>query len=151
MQILCTLCDEDSFFEVFASDLLLRSVTKPCTVIVNADSQTKGGSQRLVIHFRHKSSGAYYFDSHGIVPLVPEVLAFIRRICITWVHNRGQLQSISSDVCGKYSFLFASYILQFVAFLDACIVARQVDGMFAAEFGTEMPRYGWGQCCRSCI
>jgi len=107
LQILCTLRNVNSFVDVCASDLLPCSITKTCTVIVNADPHTKGGSQWLAAHFRPKFSYAYYFDSYGIVPFVPEILAFVTRNCTTWDRNKRQLQSLTSEVCGKYCCLFA--------------------------------------------
>ena len=136
-----------SFLGVYASDLLPRSVTKTCTVIVNADPHTKGGSNWLAVHFRPKSSYAYYFDSYGIVPFVPEIVDFVRRNSTTWDRNKRQLQSLTSDVCGKYCCLFALYMdrgytpQQFVA-LFGTPADRQVE-MFTAEFGAKMPRGGW--------
>ena len=110
VQILCTLRNANSFLDVYASDPLPRSITKTCMFIVNADPHTKGGSHWLAVHFRPKSSYAYYFDSYGIVPFVPDILAFVKRNCTTWDHNRRQLQSLTSDVCGKYCCLFAVYM-----------------------------------------
>jgi len=73
LQILSTLRNVNSFLDVYASDHLTRSFTKTCTVIVNAEPHTEGVSHRLAIHFRPKSSCAYYFESYGIVPLVPDI------------------------------------------------------------------------------
>jgi len=42
LQILCTLRNVISFLDVYASDLATRSITKTCTVIVNANPHTKG-------------------------------------------------------------------------------------------------------------
>ena len=158
VQILCTLRNVNSFLDVYASHLLPRSITKTCTAIVNADPHTEGGSHWLAIHFCPKSSSAYYFDSYGIVLFVPDILAFIKRNCTTWDYNKRQLQSLTSDVCGKYSCLFTLYMdrgytpQQFVTLFGTSDAAdRQVEGMFTAEFGAEMPRDGWGQCCRSCL
>ena len=52
VQILCTLRNVNSFLDVYASDLLPRSITKTCTAIVNADPHTEGGSHCLAVHFR---------------------------------------------------------------------------------------------------
>ena len=156
LQILCTLRNVKSFLDVYASDLLPRSITKTCTIIVNADPHTKGGSHWLAVHFRPKSSYAYYFDSYGIVPFVPAIADFVQRNSTTWDRNKRQLQSLTSDVCGKYCCLFALYMdrgytpQQFVA-LFGTPADRQVEEMFTAEFGAKMPRGGWGQCCRSCL
>jgi len=155
LQILCTLRNVKSFLDVYASELLPRSITKTCTVIVNADPHTKGGSHWLAVHFRPKSSYAYYFDSYGIVPFVLEIVDFVRRNSTTWDRNKIQLQRLTSDVCGKYCCLFALYMdrgytpQQFVT-LFGTPADRQVE-MFTAEFGAKMPRGGWGQCCRSCL
>jgi len=110
VQILCTLRNVNSFLEFYASDLLPRSITDICTFIVNADPHTEGGSHWLAIYFRPKSSNAYYFDSYGIVPFVPDILAFIKCNCTPWHYNNRQLQSLTSDVCGKYCCPFALYM-----------------------------------------
>ena len=110
VQILCTLRNVGSFLDVYQSDLLPRSITKICNVIFNADSHTDGCSHWLAVHFRPKSSSDYYFDSYGIVPFLPDILAFIRRNCTNWDHNKRQLQGLTSDVCFKYCCLFALYM-----------------------------------------
>jgi len=110
VQILFKLRNVKSFLDVYASDLLQRSIMKTCTFFANADLHTEGGSQSLAIHFRTKSSGAYYFDSYGILLFVPDIQAFLRRNCTTWDHNGRQLQGLTSDVCGKYCCLFALYM-----------------------------------------
>ena len=86
-----------------------RSVTQTATVIFNDDPHTEKGSHWLAIHFLPKSSNAYFFDSYGIVPLVPDLTAFIRRNCTVWDCNRRQMQGLTSNVCGKYCCLFAVY------------------------------------------
>ena len=95
---LCTMCNVNAFLDVYASDLLPSWITKICTDIANADYHTEGGSHWLAIHFRLKSSSAYYFDSYGIVPLVSDIQNFIRRKCTKWDHNGRQLQGLNSDV-----------------------------------------------------
>jgi len=55
----------------------------------------------LAVQLRPKSSSAYYFDSYGIVPLVPNIQAFIKRNCRTWDYNRRQMQGLSNDAFGK--------------------------------------------------
>jgi len=89
---------------------------------------------------------------------VSDILAFVKRNCTTWDRKRRQLQSLISDVSGKYCCVFALYmdrgytLQQFVALFSTGDVAdRQVEKMFTPEFGTEIPRCGWGQCCRSCL
>ena len=148
LQILCTLRNVNSFLDVYASGLLPRSITKTCTAIVNADPHTEGGSHWLAVYFRPKSSYSYYFDSYGIVPFVPDILAFATRNCTTWDRNKKTLQSLTSDVWGKYCCLFALYMdrgytpQQFVGLFNT-----PADGqleMFTAEFGAQMLRGVWG-------
>jgi len=93
LQILCTLRNVYSFLDVYASDLLPRSITKTCTVIVNADPHTLGGSHWLAVHFRLKSSYAYYFDSYVIVPFVPDIVDFVQRNCTTWDRNKNNCKA----------------------------------------------------------
>jgi hypothetical protein len=65
---------------------------------------------------------------------------------------------LTSEVCGKNCCLFALYDdrgytpQNFVSIFDTCNADRQVEQMFAAEFGAELPKInGWGQCCRSSL
>ena len=108
-QILCTLRYVRSFLGVFPSDLLPLSVSQFGTVIINADPHTEKVSHWLTVYFRPKSASAYYFDSYGFVPLVPDIQAFIRRNSTVSNYNKIQLQGLTSNVCGKYCCLFALY------------------------------------------
>jgi len=110
VQMLCTLRVVDSFLDVFASDLLSRLFAKFCTDIINVDTHTEVGSHWLAIHFRAKSTGENYFDSYGIVTLVPVILEFIRLNYTTWDDKGGKLQGLKSDVCSKYCCLLALYM-----------------------------------------
>ena len=80
-QIFCTLEDVRSFLGIFPSDMMPRSITQSGTVIINADPHTEKGSHSLAVHFLPKYSSAYFFDSYGIAPLVPDIAGFIRRNC----------------------------------------------------------------------
>ena len=125
MQILCTLRNVRSFLGVFLSDLLPQSVSQSGTVIINADPHTEKGSHWLAVLFRPKSASAYYFDSYGFVPHVPNIHAFIRRNSTVSNYNKRQLQGLTNNVCGKYCCLFALYTdqgytpQQFVGLLEA--------------------------------
>ena len=141
-RIVCTLRDVTFFLEVFPSDLLpsSRSILKPCTLIVNADPHTEGGSHWQAIRLTPRSSRAYYFDSYGIIPLVPSIQAFVKRNCTSWKYNKRQLQGLSSDVCGQYCCLFALFMdrsytpQQFIKlFAGSSNADRQVTQMVASE------------------
>jgi len=79
--ILCTLKNVISFFGVFPTDMLPRSVTQSGTFIINADPHTEKSSHWVAIHFQPKSSNAYYFDLYGIIPLVPAI--FRKNVMLT--------------------------------------------------------------------
>jgi len=101
LRILGTLRDVDSFLEVFPSNFLPRPIAKSSTVIVNADSCSEGVSHSLALHFGHKSPSAYYFDFYGIVKLVADILAFIRRNCTTWDQNGRKLQGLRATSASR--------------------------------------------------
>ena len=142
-QILCTLKEVRSFLGVFPSDMLPRPVSQSGTVIVNADPHTEKVSHWLAVHFLPNSSSAYFFESYGIVPLVPDIAAFIRRNSTVWDYNRKQLQGLTSSICGKYCCLFALFMdrwftaKQFVGQFDGATSAdREIVRAFASEFGS---------------
>jgi hypothetical protein len=147
LQIMCALRNVKSFAGVFPSDLLPPIARAACTVIINADPHTENGSHWLAVRFLPKSFGAYYFDSYGMVPLVPAIREFLRRNCTVWHYNKRRLQGPTSNVCGKYCCLFALYIdrgytpQQFVVLFDAEKVDQQIERAFASEFG---PLHGNG-------
>jgi len=158
VQILFTLPDVGSILDFLAIDLLPSSITNSCIVIVNADPHTKGMFPLASLHFRPESSSAQYIDSYGIVPFVPDILAFIRRNCTTWDVNRRNMQGLTSDVCGKYCCLFSLCMdrgytqKEFITLFDTFnVTQQQLEGMFASEFGAELPRGGWRQCSHSCL
>jgi hypothetical protein len=146
---LCTFRNVNSFFDIFPSDLLISScpVHKPCTLVVNADTHTEGISHWLAIRLSLHSWSAYYFDSYGIVPLVPSIQAFIRRNCTTCDYNKRQMQGLTSDVCGQYAVFSPSTLTG--------VHPQQFITLFASRANAvrhaTVPRGALGQCCRSCI
>jgi len=140
VQILCTMRNAESFLGVYPSDLLPHSVAQSGTVIINADPHTEKVSHWLAIHFEHKASSAYYFDSYGISPLVPAIHAFLRRNCTVWVYNTVQLQGLTSTVCGHYCCIFSLYMdrgytqKQFVGLFNSKMADRQFKKLFSSEF-----------------
>jgi hypothetical protein len=110
MQISCALKNVKSFMGAFPSDLLPHSITMPTTVIVNTDNHTEPGAHWLAIRLEHRCSTAFYFDSYGLAPDIPDIQSFLRRNCRVMNYNTTQLQDPLSTVCGKYCFLFALYM-----------------------------------------
>ena len=155
LQVLCALRDVKSFAGVFPSDLLPHSVAHACTVTINTDPHTEKGSHWLAVQFLPISSSAYYFDSYGLPPtLFPALHEFIRRNRTLWDYNRRQLQGLTSNVCGKYCYLFALYASsgynprQIVALLDAGY--RQIERAFLADFGPPLRPGRRSGCQCSC-
>jgi hypothetical protein len=153
-QISCTLSDVKSFLGVFPSDLLPHSITRPGTVIVNTDAHTPTGSHWLAIRLEPRSSSAFYFDSFGLSPNVPDMQIFLRRNCTVINYNTVQLQGPMSTACGKYCCLLAlntdrGYTgQQFVGlFTPGQHADLQVERLFASEFGA-LPG-GGGMFCTS--
>lgn len=145
VEIIHTLSDVRSFLGVYASDMLPHHhITKPGTVIVNADSHDLGGSHWLAIHIAGPRYAAplFYFDSYGVSPFVPTVQDFLRRNAASlWDYNRRQLQGLHSSVCGQYCCLFARYMdlgyspQHFIGLFNARDADRQVCQMFRSHFG----------------
>jgi len=73
-------------------------------------THTERVSHWLAVHFRPKSSSAYYFVSYGIVSLVPSIQAFTKRICTAWDYNKRVLEGLKSDAYEKYCCLCTLYI-----------------------------------------
>jgi len=111
VQIICTLKNIKSFLGDYPSDLLPHSIQKQGgTVIINTDPHTKDGTHWVAIHFEHKSSNAFYFDSYGHPPYNSHIQAFTRRYSTVLDYNTIQLQGPTSIVCGKYYCLFALFM-----------------------------------------
>jgi len=156
VQIVYNLKNVKSFIGLFPSDLLPHSITQSGTVIINADPHTEKGLHWLAIHLQRRSYSANYFDSYGIAPFIPNIIAFLRRTCTVWKFNTIQLQGLTSAVCCKYCCLFAHYMdrgytpKQFVGLFNPDIADRQINQLFASEFGP-LPRGPRGGQCSSNI
>jgi hypothetical protein len=153
VQIICALRNVPSFLGVYPSDLLpTRAITRPGTVIINADPHTRSGSHWLAICLEPKSSSAFYFDSYGLTPLVPAIQSFLRRTSSVWDYNT-QLQGLTSNVCGHYCCLFALCLdeglppRQCVSHFGARHADERVLEIFASRFGSSVALHRGGQCC----
>jgi len=155
VQITCTLNNVKSFLGAFPSDLLPHSITQPSTVIVNTDAHTQTGSHWLAIRLEPWAFTAFYFDSYGLSPHIRDIQSFLRRNCTDLNYNNTELQGPLSTVCGKYCCSFALYMdrgytgQQFVGLFTPGIADRQVEHLFAQEFGSLRGVPRGGQCCIS--
>ena len=98
---------------------------------------------------------SYYFDSYGLPPFIPSIQSFINRKCIVRDYNTIQLQGPTSNVCGKYCFIFALYMdrgytpRQFVGLFTKASADNVVSDMFQSEFGILRNMSPGGQSCGS--
>lgn len=64
---------------------------------------------------------AWYFDSYGLPPYVPDHIRRLRSNCKTFRWNSTLLQSATSDVCGQFCIMFLYYMssgMGFTRFLE---------------------------------
>jgi hypothetical protein len=119
---------------------------------------TQPGTHWLAIRLEPRSSTTFYFDSYGPASDIPDIQSFLRRNCTVLNYNNAQLQGPLSTVCGKYCCLFALYMnrgytsRQIVGLFTPGLADRQVEDLFAHEFGSVRRLGRGGQCCISrCI
>lgn len=99
------MCTASSYVGTFASDQLPRRIrsTLPALYIANTDIQALPGSHWVCIWFSVDKS-AYYFDSYGLHPSFWNkwLINFLNDNSKRWLYNYRQLQSLHSDICGKW-------------------------------------------------
>jgi hypothetical protein len=88
---------------VFAANQLPSIYKKPAAFIANTDDQGKPGTHWVAFYIP-QSGRIEFFDSYGLPPLVNGHLSFLNGRL--WSHNRRELQSLTSDVCGHYCLMF---------------------------------------------
>ena len=90
---------------VFAADKIIERWHKPCAFIFTPDDSSKR-SQHWVSVYVAKNSNAYYLDSYGLAPCIPNHVRVLRKNCrhVRW--DIMQLQSDESKVCGQFCVMF---------------------------------------------
>jgi hypothetical protein len=88
---------------VYAADKLPSRYSKPAALIANTDEQGKPGTHWVAIYIP-KSGKSEYFDSYGLPPFVKHHILFLNKV--TWTHNRKEMQSLTSNVCGNYCLMY---------------------------------------------
>lgn len=96
---------KSSFGGVYACDQL-SSITVnsyPKSFVINTDPSNLPGTHWLALYFTDEMNGEF-FDSYGHVPdeYNKHVINFIDRNAIQCEHNKKELQSDFSSVCGQY-------------------------------------------------
>ena len=97
------------FAGVYACDQLssIEINTYPRSFVVNNDSMELPGSHWIAIYFNEQMKEEF-FDSYGKHPIQYNkyFLDFMNRNAVKWEHNKIQLQSAFSSVCGQYCIYF---------------------------------------------
>ena len=75
----------------------------PKSFVVNTDPMELPGTHWIAIYFNEQMKGEF-FDSYGNHPIHynKHFLDFMNRNGVEWEHNKIQLQSAFSTVCGQY-------------------------------------------------
>ena len=91
-----------SFAGVYACDQLSSiEINKyPKSFVVNTDPMELPGTHWIAIYFNEQRKGEF-FDSYGEHP-IHDNKYFLNRNAVEWEHNKIQLQSAFSTVCGQY-------------------------------------------------
>jgi hypothetical protein len=124
-----------------------------CYPILSTSLAPSPGTPWLAIGLEPRSPIAFYFDSYGLLPQIHDIQSFLRRNCTVLNCNNTQLQGPLSTVCGKYCCLFALYMdrgytgRQFVLLFTLALADRQVECLFALEFGSLRGLSRGGQSC----
>jgi hypothetical protein len=101
---------QQNFFGVFPSDLIpISALHYPCCLVVNTKPVSHSGEHWIVIVKSSKNTG-YYFDSYGMSPANFTEAAVVLEPTINWDHNKVQLQSLLTTVCGQYCVFFLLHI-----------------------------------------
>ena len=95
-----------SFAGVYACDQLsFIEINKyPKSFVVNTDPIELPGTHWIAIYFNEQMKLGEFFDSYGKHPIHYNkyFLDFINRNAVELEHNKMQLQSAFSTVCGQY-------------------------------------------------
>ena len=98
-----------SFSGVYACDELTSiEINKyPKSFVVNTDPMELPGTHWIAIYFNEQMKGEF-FDSYGRHPIHynKHFLDFMNRNAVEWEHNKIQLQSAFSTVCGQHCIYF---------------------------------------------
>ena len=98
-----------SFADVYACDQLsFIEISKyPKSFEVNTDPMELPGTHWIVTYFDKQMKGKF-FGSYGKHPVHhnKHFLNFMNRNAVEWEHNKIQLQSAFSIVCGQYCIYF---------------------------------------------
>ena len=94
---------------VLAADQIPLVWTRPTAFIFNTQRHNKPGLHWVAI-FVNENGDAWYFDSFGVPPYIPDHINHIRRNVRKYRWNSWQLQSGTSDTCGYFCLMLLHYM-----------------------------------------
>ena len=86
----------------FSSDNLCHETG---LTVYNTDPHYLPGSHWIVVYISSDRQTGEYFDSFGRPPN-QNFTSYMNGHCRYWTHNRRQLQSVSSKLCGHYCLMY---------------------------------------------
>ena len=99
------------FKGVYPCDRLPSKFTLPAVFVVNLSKHDEPGTHWIAI-FINKNGVAFYFDSFGFDIRNDDIRDFLKKKSKRILHNKKQLQHISSNKCGLFCCAFAIAILK---------------------------------------
>lgn len=93
------------FKGVYSRDKLPIKITYPASLIFNTDTSQGPGEHWIALYYNSHGS-CYFYDPLGLPPKVYNMGSYLTRTSKRWTWNRDQHQSINSNLCGYFCFLF---------------------------------------------
>ena len=84
---------------------LPNRISYPCVLVVNTDLAGSPGEHWTCVYIDAFQKGVF-FDSYGIGPRHPVLLAFLNYHCLSWFHSEIPIQSVFSTKCGEFCLYF---------------------------------------------
>jgi hypothetical protein len=98
-------CTKHLFRGVYAINRLPKNVMYPSVIVVNTDTSDGPGMHWLCIIYS-KNKSAFLYCPLGMHPKIYGLATYLNSTSIRWNYNKCQHQSLNSNLCGYFVFLF---------------------------------------------
>lgn len=95
---------------VVPCDRLPSQFTLPFCGIINYSKAGDAGTHWVSLTIMSDGT-AFFMDSYGLYPQVPEIQHFIRMYSKRLIWNKQQLQRINSRICGLYALISIYFLI----------------------------------------
>lgn len=99
------------FKGVFACNQLPAVFSLPALFIINLSPSSQPGSHWVSLYITARGT-AFFFDSFGLPPRNIDILRFVKLHSKKLIHNKKQLQHLSSIKCGRFACVFVVSVLR---------------------------------------